>query len=48
MVRHRQLAIRALDLDLGRRARDAQHLVIIAFSISRQKLPLLFASQPTH
>ena len=42
MVRHRQLAIRALDLHIGSRTRNPEHFVIIAFSISRQKLPQLF------
>jgi len=42
MVRHRQLAVRTLDLHIGSRAGNAQHLVIITFCISRQKLPLIF------
>jgi hypothetical protein len=39
MVRHRQLAIRALDLDVRSRTRNPEHFVIITFSVSRQKLP---------
>ena len=32
MVFQRELAIRALDLDLGRRTRDAQHFVVVALA----------------
>jgi hypothetical protein len=37
MVRHCQLAIGAFDLDLGGRAGDAKHLVVVAFSVVGQK-----------
>jgi len=36
MVLHRQLAISALDLDLGRAPANTQHLVVIAFFVSGQ------------
>ncbi len=32
VVLHRQLAVRALDLDVGRRARDAEDLVVVALA----------------
>src|SRR4029077_11825076 len=43
MIRHRQLAISALDFNLGGRARDTEDFVKIAFRISGQKLPPLFS-----
>ena len=42
MVRHRKLAIGALDLHFGGRTGDAEDLVIIAFCVCGQKLPLIF------
>jgi HEAT repeat protein len=36
MIRHRKLAICALDFDIGGSARDAEHLIKIAFRISGQ------------
>jgi hypothetical protein len=38
MVRHRELAVSALDFDVGRGTRDAEHLIEIAFCICGQKL----------
>jgi hypothetical protein len=40
MIRHRELAVSALDFNLGGRAGDAEDFVKIAFCISGQKLPL--------
>ena len=40
MIRHRELAIGALDLDLSRRARNAEDFVIITFCVGGQKIPL--------
>ena len=48
MVSQRQLAVSALDLDVSSRARNAQHLVIISFGISRQKTPLLIPLRNCH
>jgi len=42
MVLERELAIRALDLHVARRARNAEHLVIVTFGIGGQCGPLLF------
>jgi hypothetical protein len=42
MIRHRKLAISALDFNLGGRARDTEDFVKIAFRVSGQKLPPLF------
>ncbi len=39
MVRHRQLAVSALDFNVSGRAGDTEDLVIIAFCICSQKLP---------
>ncbi len=39
MMRHREFSVRALDLNLGRRAGHSQHFIKIAFCISSQKLP---------
>jgi hypothetical protein len=39
MVRHRELAVRALDLDVGGRTGNTEDFVIIAFRIGGQKLP---------
>ena len=39
MIRHRELAISALDFNLGGRAGDTEDFVKIAFRISGQKLP---------
>jgi hypothetical protein len=36
MIRHRKLAISALDFDIGGSARDAEYLIKIAFRISGQ------------
>jgi hypothetical protein len=41
MVGHRELAVSALDFNVGGRAGDAEDLVIIAFCIGGQKLPPL-------
>jgi hypothetical protein len=41
MIRHRQLAVSALDFNLGGRARDTENFVKIAFRVSGQKLPPL-------
>jgi hypothetical protein len=43
MIRHRELAISALDFNLGGRAGDTEDFVKIAFRISGQKLPPLFS-----
>jgi hypothetical protein len=40
MIRHRELAVSALDFNLGGRAGDAEDFVKIAFCVSGQKLPL--------
>ena len=42
MVRHRKLAIRALDFNVGGYAGNTQHLVIIAFCVGGQKFPHSF------
>ena len=39
MVRHRQLAVGALDLDVGGRAGDAEDLVVVAFAVVGQIAP---------
>jgi hypothetical protein len=39
MIRHRKLAVSALDFNLGGRAGDTEDFVKIAFCISGQKLP---------
>src|SRR5208282_330551 len=39
MVRHRQLAVSALDFDVGGGACDTKYLVKIAFCVGGQKLP---------
>jgi hypothetical protein len=39
MIRHRKLAVSALDLNVGGRTGNTEHLVIIAFCVGRQKLP---------
>src|SRR4029077_1939042 len=44
MIRHRQLAVSALDFNLGGRAGDTEDFVKIAFCVSGQKLPPLFSS----
>jgi hypothetical protein len=41
MVRHRKLAVSALDLNLGGGADDTEYFVIIAFGIGGQKSPTL-------
>ena len=41
MIRHRKLAVSALDFNLGGRAGDTEDFVKIAFCISGQKLPPL-------
>jgi len=45
MVHHRQLAIGALDLNIGGRAGDAEYFVKVAFCISCQKLPQCLVGQ---
>ena len=42
MIRHRKLAVSALDFNLGGRAGDTEDFVKIAFRVSGQKLPPLF------
>jgi hypothetical protein len=37
MVGHRQLAVGTFDLDLGGRAGDTEHLVVVAFAVVGQK-----------
>jgi hypothetical protein len=37
MVRHGQLAVGAFDFDLGGRAGDAKHLVVVTFAVVGQK-----------
>ena len=44
MIRHRQLAVSALDFNLGGRAGDTEDFVKIAFCVSGQKLPPLVSS----
>jgi hypothetical protein len=44
MVGHRELPVRALDLNIGRRAGDPEDLVIIAFAVIAQKILFLAAS----
>jgi hypothetical protein len=44
MPRHRELAVSALDLNLGGRAGDTEDFVEIAFCVSGQKLPPLVSS----
>jgi hypothetical protein len=39
MVGHGELAVGALDLDLGSRASDAEDLVVIAFAVISQIAP---------
>jgi hypothetical protein len=41
MVGHRELAVRALDLDVGGRTGNTEYFVKIAFCIGGQKLPPL-------
>ena len=43
MVRHRELAVSALDFNVGGRTGNTEHLVIIAFCVGGQKLPPLFS-----
>ena len=43
MVRHRKLAVSALDFNVGGRTGNTEHLVIIAFCVGGQKLPPLFS-----
>jgi hypothetical protein len=42
MVRHRELAVSALDFNIGGSTSDTEHFVKIAFCIGGQKLPPLF------
>jgi hypothetical protein len=44
MVRHRQLAVGAFDLNLGGRAGDTEDLVIVAFAVVGQKSRSPFCS----
>jgi hypothetical protein len=41
VVRHRELAVSALDLHVGGRTGNTEYFVIIAFCIGGQKLPPL-------
>ncbi len=43
VVRHRELAVSALDFNFGGRAGDTKYLVIITFRVGGQKLPPLFS-----
>jgi hypothetical protein len=43
MVRHRKLAVSALDFNVGGGTSNTEHLVIIAFCVGGQKLPPLFS-----
>src|SRR5208282_2553933 len=45
MVGHRELAISALDFNVGSSTPDAEHLVIITLCVSGQKLPPIFRFQ---
>jgi hypothetical protein len=46
MVRHRKLAVSALDFNVGGRAGDTEDLVVIAFCVSGQKLPPGYIRSP--
>ena len=39
MIRHRELAVSALDFDVGGSTSDTEHFVKIAFCVGAQKLP---------
>jgi len=46
MISHRELAVSALDFDVGRHPRDPEYFVKIAFGMCGQKLPRIPMSSP--